>query len=255
MYLERHGTGPRRFLGLHGWSGDHTTFDPLLPHLPPEVGLFTPDLPGCGRSPAPREWRLKAVAEEIAALIRELANPELTVVGNCSGGLLGLCAALQLLDNGAGAAIERMVLIDPLAYWPWYFRVFASDAIGRYAYACAFENPVGRWLVNACLAGRRKAETNLTEGFDVVCSAVTRGYLRILREIEGPEQFAKIDVLIEIVHGEHTFEAVRKSTAVYRRIWPQAEVTEVPEAGHLPLVESPAAVARVLFGRELCEAV
>lgn len=256
MHVERYGCGPQRALGLHGWSGDHTTFEPLLAYLPSHTSLYAPDLPGCGRSPAPAEWRLECVADEIARLMEELAGPRVTLIGNCSGGLLGLCATLRLMERAAAEdLIERIVLIDPLAYWPWYFRVFASKKIGRFAYACSFANPAGRWVVNLCLANRRQAGTNLTEGFQNVSGAVLRAYLDILGEIEGPEKFKGIGVPITILHGEHTFGSVRRSAGIYRGIWPQAKVIEVTGAGHLPLIEAPEAVADALFGRSLCRAV
>lgn len=252
MYVERYGQGPQRILGLHGWSGDHRTFAPLLPHLPSEVSLFAPDLPGCGRSPAPKEWRLAAVAEEIAELMEELAEPAITLLGNCSGGLLGLWALKRLQQRGREPGLERIVLIDPLAYWPWYFRVFTSETIGRYAYACSFQNPMGRWLVNASLSRRRNKKTDLTEGLDSIPARVTLAYLRMLREIPGPEAFAAIEIPITILHGEKTFASVRKSAAVYQRLWPQAEVIEVAGAGHLPLAETPSAVMQVLQRRQAC---
>lgn len=254
MYVERYGTGERRFLGLHGWSGDHTTFDPLLPFVPPDASLFAADLPGCGRSPAPAEWSLARVGEEIAATIRRLAEPSLTLVGNCSGGLLGLCAVRLLAEAGQGDKVGRLVLIDPFAYWPWYFRVFASPAIGRYAYATTFANPLGRRIVNAALARKRKDGTDLTEGFDTVSPSVVLAHLRILREIGGPEQFAAVRAPVHIVHGERTFAAVRRSIGIFRRIWPHLAVTELGGAGHVPLREAPAQAAAIIFGGEACRA-
>ncbi len=252
MYVERHGTGERRFLGLHGWSGDHTTFDPLLPFMPPDASLFAADLPGCGRSPIPAEWRLAPVAEEIASAIRRLAEPSLTLVGNCSGGLLGLYAVRLLAEADEGHKVDRIVLIDPFAYWTWYFKVFASPAIGRYAYATAFANPLGRRIVNAALAKKRMDETDLTEGFDAVSPTVTLAHLRILREIDGPEQFAAVRAPVHIVHGERTFTAVRRSIGIFRRIWPHLTVTELGGAGHVPLREAPAQAAAIIFGGEAC---
>jgi pimeloyl-ACP methyl ester carboxylesterase len=255
MHVERHGGGPRRFLGLHGWSGDHRTFDPLIPHLPADASLFAPDLPGCGRTPPPQDWRIETISEELARLIRELADPVITVIGNSSGAILALCAALRLTQAGAAATIDRLVLIDPLAYWPWYFRVFVSDRIGHYAYACSFGNPAGRWLVNAALAGKRTGDTHLTEGFTAVSAAVALSYLRMFRSVPSLEQFRPIQAEVEILCGERTFAAVRKSAARYQQIWPQARVYEIPGSGHLPLKEAPAAVAGRVFGRELCKAI
>lgn len=248
MHVERHGTGPRVFLGLHGWSGDHRTFDPLVPHLPADATLHAPDLPGCGATPPPKSWRLDAVAGELAELVRELAPPPLTLIGNCSGALLGLAAAMRLLASGEISRLERLVLIDPFAYWPWYFRVFVSESIGPYAFAAAFGNPVGRWVVNAALAANRRPETNLTEGFTARSAGIARAYLRLLAEIQGPEQFAPLALPIDILHGERTFGAVRRSARIFAGVWPQARVRVIPGAGHLPILEAPETVARYAFG-------
>jgi len=252
MYVERYGDGPYRFLGLHGWNGVHHTFEPLVAHLSAGVSFYAPDLPGCGRSAPPAQWRLEAVAAEISALIVELARPDLTLVGNCSGGLLGLCAALRLEESSGRCPIKRAVLIDPLAYWPWYFRIFLSPAIGKYAYLTSFENPFGRRLVNLILAGKRQPGTDLAAGFSSVSSQVTLAYLRMLKEIEGPERFSSLRFPIDIVYGERTFDSVRKSACIFRRIWPQARLTELPQAGHLPLLEAPEAVAQIIMEKQPC---
>jgi pimeloyl-ACP methyl ester carboxylesterase len=243
MYVERYGSGRQRWLGLHGWSGDHRTFEPLLPYLPEGVTLYAPDLPGCGRSPAPQQWRLAAVTRELVALVGRLTPPPLTVIGNCSGALLGLCLARELCAGGQAERIERLVLIDPFAYWPWYFRVFASETIGPYALACSFGNPLGRRLVNLALAGKRRRQTDLTEGFAGLSPDVPRAWLRMLREIRSPEEFACLRLPIRVLHGERTFAAVRRSLRLFRPLWPQLECRPIAGAGHLPLKEAPQAVA------------
>lgn len=247
MHVERHGSGSRIFLGLHGWSGDHRTFDPLAPYLPPEATLYAPDLPGCGATPEPTCWTLEAVAGELVDLVRELARPSLTLIGSCSGALLGLEAAMRLLEAGESARLERLVLIDPFGYWPWYFRVFVSERIGRYAFAVSFANPLGRWVVNAALAARRRPETDLTEGFAGCRASTALSYLRLLGAIQSPEQFAPLRLPIDILHGEKTFRAVRRSAQIFARLWPQARIHVIAGAGHLPILEAPALVARYAF--------
>jgi len=243
MYVERYGSGPRPWLGLHGWSGDHRTFEPLARYLPDGVSLYAPDLPGCGKSPPPRRWTLASVLEEIRGLVARLTPPPLVVIGNCSGAVLALSLAQQLSRQARSTTIERLVLIDPFAYWPWYFRVFASPAIGRYAFACSFGNPVSRRLINLALASKRRPDTNLTEGFARVSADAALAWLRILGEIESVHAFADLELPVRILHGASTFAAVRRSLAVFRGLWPQLEVCVIQDAGHLPLREAPQQVA------------
>jgi len=95
MHVECYGSGSRIYFGLHGWSGDHATFAPLTRYLPAGVALYSADLPGYGRSPAPRRWELAEITDEIASAISGVDSP-VTVIGNCSGAVFALLAAERL---------------------------------------------------------------------------------------------------------------------------------------------------------------
>lgn len=246
MHLERYGSGAQVYFGLHGWSGDHSTFAPLLHHLPADVSLYSTDLPGCGKSPAAQHWTLAAITDEIVTAIASTATTPVTLIGNCSGALLGLLAAQQLADK-----IRRLILIDPFAYWPWYFKVFVAPGWGKYAYYSTFANPVGRWLTNRSLTNKRTEETHLTQSFAAVNHEAVHRYLTLLTGIDGIAQFSQMRMPIDIVYGARTFSAVKKSVALWRTIWPQARCWELPEAGHLPLEEATVQLSEIIFGRAL----
>jgi pimeloyl-ACP methyl ester carboxylesterase len=252
MHVERFGSGKTIYYCLHGWNGDHRTFLPLVPYLPANARLVAPDLPGCGRSPAPARWAPEEVTGAIARSIVQEGEAPVVVIGNCSGGLLALAAALLLEESGFSEAIGRMVLIDPFAYWPWYFRVFLSKGWGRYAYAATFANPLGRWLTNLALRSKRRAETDLTEGFASADHEVLLRYLNLLRELGPIERFRSFRMPIDLVHGERTFQAVRRSIAAWKRIWPQAAVWSLPQAGHLPIREAARDLSKIIFGGDAC---
>lgn len=247
MYVERNGTGAKAYFGLHGWSGDHRTFAPLAAHLPAHVSLYSADLPGCGSSRAPRNWNTEVISDEIAAAISAVARShrQVTLIGNCSGALLGLLAAKKVSEQ-----IHRLVLIDPFAYWPWYFRVFVAKSFGRYAYGATFTNPLGRWLTNQSLRRHRTSETDLTDSFGTVNHEVTYRYLVLLAEINGLETFKDLRMPVDIVYGEKSFGAVKKSVAMWRSIWPQARARMLEGAGHLPILEATEQLASIVFERE-----
>ena len=244
MHLERYGSGPNLYFGLHGWSGSCATFAPLVSALPADATLYGADLPGCGKSPAPRRWDLSTVTDEIAESIASIAETPVTVIGNCSGALLGLLAARKLEGK-----VGRLVLIDPFAYWPWYFRVFVAKSFGRYAYSSTFANPLGRWLTNRSLKGKRTAATNLTESFARVDHDAIYHYLLLLAEIGGIKQFGGLKLPIEIVYGSRTFGAIRKSVDRWQSLWPHARCWELAGAGHLPIVEAAPQLGEIIFGK------
>jgi len=242
VFIKSEGEGARVFVGLHGWSGDHRTFAPLVRYLPPDATLLSVDLPGYGRSSPPRHWTLIDLANEIAVEIERLDRSMVTLIGNCSGAILGLIALPQIADR-----IGRIVMIDPFAYLPWYFKVFISPPIGKYAYYTTFANPVGRWITNLSLRSHRAEETNLTGSFCNVNHEVSYNYLRLLSEIDSIGEFAGIRHPIDIVYGEHTFAAVKRSVAMWRSIWPQSQEFELAGAGHLPIKEATEGLSKIIF--------
>jgi pimeloyl-ACP methyl ester carboxylesterase len=231
------------YLGLHGWSGDHTTFSPLIPYLPEDATLFSVDLPGYGASPPPAEWTIEILTAELVAVVEALPAERMTIVGNCSGAILALLAAPQI-----EARIERLVLIDPFAYVPWYFRVFVESWWGRYAYYTAFANPLGRWIANLSLRGHRAGETDLTASFREVDHGVSYRYLRLLCDIDGITSFAWLRKPIDILYGARTFGAIKESVKRWQGIWPQAHAHELAGAGQLPILEATGQLARIVFG-------
>lgn len=242
MFIKRYGSGPRVFVGLHGWSGNHRTFAPLAPYVPDGVTLYAPDLPGYGKTPPPRQWTLENVTEAIVQGLQQVDTPVFTLIGNCSGAILGLLAAQCLIDR-----IPRLVLIDPFAYIPWYFRVFLSGRWGRYTYMSTFANPVGRWLTNTALRHHRTERTDLTDSFAVIDHTVTYGYLKMFATLEGIDRFGVFTIPIDIAYGERTFGAIRRSLPRWRHIWPHARCWEMKGAGHLPIMEATEQVARIAF--------
>ncbi|MFN9741328.1 MAG: alpha/beta fold hydrolase [Acidobacteriota bacterium] len=243
MFSRVFGEGDRTYFGIHGWSGTHETFLPLLTDLPEDIRFISVDLPGHGRSRWVGSPDLPAIADEVA---REMEKVEsFTLVGNCSGALIGL-AALEARPH-LQSRVERMVLIDPFAFTPWYFGIFVFPVLGRLFYHSTFANPLGRWLTNLSLRGKRSEETDLTHSFQRVDHQVSYRYLELLTSIGSIERWSGMLIDTDIVHGERTFGAIRESIGMWRGIWPHIRIHELPAAGHLPILEATEDVRQILF--------
>jgi pimeloyl-ACP methyl ester carboxylesterase len=242
VFVERYGRGERSYFALHGWGGGRQTFAPLAPFVPEDASLYSADLPGCGDSPAPREWALDEVVLEIVEAVRESTVGRVTLVGNCGGGAYALLVAERL-----GGRVGRVVMIDPFAYLPRYFRLFLAGEFGRRAYHATFANPLGRWLTNQSLRGRREAESDLTASFAAADHEAARRHLALFDEMGGVERLRGFDAPVEIVYGEKTFGAVRRSLALWLDVLPRARVVELRGAGHLPIEEATGRVAEIIF--------
>lgn len=244
MFVERYGQGERLFFGLHGWSGDHTTFAPLRKFLPAAATILSPDLPGYGQSPPPREWTLRALADEVAAEI-EMLDSSITAIGNCSGALL-ILSAMELRPE-LQERVRRLVMIDPFAYLPAYFKLFVTPPFGRYAYLSTFANPLGRWITNLSLKGHRTEASDLTGSFRGVDHTVSYRYLELLAGIDSIRRWASIRPPVDIVYGRRSFGAIKRSVEMWRGIWPHARTFELPGAGHLPILEATEELSRIVF--------
>ncbi len=242
MYVKLEGTGNRTFIGIHGWAGNHRTFRRLMAYRPEDVSFYSPDLPGYGESPPPSLWTFDAVADELGVFVQERAKSPVTLVGNCGGALFALAVAKKL-----PSLVNRVVLIDPFAYAPLYFRIFTWGTFGRYAYMSTFANPLGRWFTNSALRNKRSSETNLTAAFGKVNHDVAHRYIGMMCRLGNIECFRGLPVPADIVYGEKTFKAVRAALPLWRATLPNAAFHELKGAGHEPIREATEALANVIF--------
>ncbi|MGM0557087.1 MAG: alpha/beta fold hydrolase [Myxococcota bacterium] len=237
------GQGDRLFVGLHGWNGSWETFEPLVPHMPDDARLVSLDLPGYGDSPQPANWTLDAVADAILETIEAIAPGEpFTLVGSCSGAVVGL-----YVGRHAKARMERFVILEPFAYVPIYLRILVFPFFGRLFYWTAFANPVGRWIANTALAGKRKDDTDMMASFSQGSPWVPHRYLQLFDSIPGAQSFASLSMPKTMIVGEYTFDAVRDSVRIWSDLWGECEVEQLPDTGHLILDESPQAVSYLIF--------
>lgn len=242
MFVKKYGNGKRIFAGFHGWSGDHRTFEPLMKYLPENSSFYSFDLPGAGKSPAPERWTRENIEKILQESLQSIELEQITLVGNCSGAILSLLIAKQDAEK-----ITRLVLIDPFAYLPWYFSIFLNKYFGKKTYMLTFANKFGRAITNSVLKYRRTKKSNLTNSFTSVNHNTVYEYLKLLSSMGKPEQFGGLNQPIDIIYGRKTFRAVKKSINIWKEIFPNAIAHELPEAGHLPIEESPYKLSNIIF--------
>jgi pimeloyl-ACP methyl ester carboxylesterase len=85
LAYERSGSGSSVVL-LHGWPGDHTDWDQLVPRLTDVADVLAPDLRGFGQSDKyeadPEEiYSARGQARAVAALMVELGLKDAVVAG------------------------------------------------------------------------------------------------------------------------------------------------------------------------------
>jgi pimeloyl-ACP methyl ester carboxylesterase len=230
-------------VAFHGWGGDHREFAPLAARLPDDALLLSADLPGYGRTPKPARWDLEEMMDSMDREISALHPTDLTLVGFCSGAIVALLLAQRIPDR-----VRRIVMIDPFAYLPWYFRIFVAGEFGRRAYRFTFAHPFGRALTTRILRRRQATDDDFMGAFSRVDHETTQEWLRLLHNVGGVDRFAGLRLPIDIAFGERTFAAVRKSVGRYQALWPQAVPHPLRNVGHLPIVRGAKQLAPIVFG-------
>lgn len=245
MYAREYGRGDRLFIAFHGWGGTHRDFVMLASRLPADARLLSFDLPGYGDSPEPEKWNLEAIAVDLEyELERRIGCWTGTLIGFCSGGLFPL-----LLARRKPESVSRVVMIDPFAYVPWYFRLFLWGEFGRRAYATTFQTGAGRAVTNMVFRWTQKQDVDFTASFRDIDHTVVRNYLKLFNLIDM-RQFCDLHMPIDLLYGESTFAEVRKSVEWYCRLWPHARKSTLCGVGHLPLVKGARQLAAAIFTQE-----
>jgi pimeloyl-ACP methyl ester carboxylesterase len=114
LAYERHGTGGRSVILLHGWPGDHTDFRHVVPLLGKDLDVVVPDLRGFGHSDKHRGdpghgYGAAAQARSIVALIEQLGLRRPVVGGYDIGSRIA-----QTLAKDHPEVVKHLVLSPPL---------------------------------------------------------------------------------------------------------------------------------------------
>jgi len=243
IHIVEYGSGEQILVAIHGWGGDHRTFEPLTDYLSARWTLVLLDLPGYGNSPLVEPFSIEHVAEKVKLVIERYPSP-VQMIGSCSGAVVALEVAHQ-----APESVERIIALDLFAYMPWYFRLFTVGMVGELAYRLTFDSRLGRSILNRMLRSRRSEHTDLMGSFADKSSEVTLKYLSALASLGGPYRYHCLPVDVELVYGARTFRAVRKSVGLWKQVFPRLIIHQVEHAGHLIVDEAPREVAAIIEGQ------
>lgn len=156
-------------LVLHGFTGTHRSWNPILHQLSASYWVVMPDLPGHGASSIPddaRELSMEHTAHRLAQLLDALSIDKVAVIGYSMGGRLALhmawlrqerlwALALESASPGIRDAKDREArrrqdaeLADQIETrgLPWFIEHWNSQPLFRFQSATlqAFENQIRR---------------------------------------------------------------------------------------------------------------
>ncbi len=221
---------------IHGAGGTRLHWPPTMRRLP-GADVYALDLPGHGDAPGPGRATIAGYRQAVVDWMQALELPPAVVIGHSMGGALALALALD-----APARVAGIVLVGTgarLRVHPLLLEATASDGVPMETLATLVS-----WWYSAdasprlrVLASRGLAATNASvlhddflacDGFDVM------------------DRLGTIDRPALVVVGEDDPMTPVKYARFLAEKLPGARLEIIPGAGHMVMLEQPAAVERVL---------
>jgi pimeloyl-ACP methyl ester carboxylesterase len=229
----RHGRGVPLVL-LHGYPLDHSIWEPLLPLLENDFDVILPDLRGFGQSQAAgQDYAISDFAMDVAVLLDHLKIEKATVVGHSMGGYAALAFARAYPGRLAGLGlVSSQVLADT-----------PEGKAGRYKKAQAIlatgvrEEAEG---MSAKLTVRPDLQALLKELILEQSPVGLAGALHAMAERpDSTPLLSGFALPFILVHGQADALIPIERARSVKAALPGAHLTEIPDAGHMPMIEVP----------------
>jgi pimeloyl-ACP methyl ester carboxylesterase len=258
-------TGPAdgpTILLVHGLGDEADSWRYLVPDLA-DGRLLIPDLPGFGRSSLPkRPLSPPFLASVLLELLELLEVPPVLLIGSSLGGLLCQQIALTRPERAAGLVLLDGTIVASAQALNLTLLLFMIPGIGEWLYTRLRRDPQAAYDTLRPYYADLEAMPQADREFlfqrvnqRVWSNRQRRAYFSVLRQMARwtprqqkalPELLGRCQVPTLALWGgsDHivSIEAARKLV----ELQPGARLVILPEAGHLPHQEQPAAVLEAI---------
>ncbi len=262
LHLARRGQGPALVL-MHGYTGRGSDLDGLASACAAEFEVLAPDLPGHGVSAArvlEHGYDFDACLDDLVATLESTGHRRAHWLGYSMGARLALGCAVRHPERVASLVLigGRAGIEEPGERTA---RFRADAALALRIESGGIESFVDEWLAQplfdsqrclgeAFFAAQRRAR--LDNDARALAAA-----LRVLGPATQPPlhaALADVRVPVLLVAGALDHKFVALAHALAARL-PQAELCEIPNAGHAVHLEQPEALERAVhdFLRRTCD--
>ncbi len=241
---------------IHGWASSWYALSPLLPHLSQRHRCLAVNLPGYGSSPPmPGRATIPDYADLITALIQQVTDKPVVLVGHSMGGMISLTIALKNPE-----LVERMVLLCPTISGKLSYLINLTltpfVAMERFALTRTlvnvFEPMMGitdSLLRTPLFADRTGISTEDYERIKADTRHRDQGRIRAecftaMRNNDLRGKLAPLKIPSLVIWGMEDNVVPLRDASVVAREWPDADLRIIPNAGHWPQFETAAITER-----------
>ncbi len=237
------GSGDHHVIALHGWFGSARGWGPLPDYLDQQAFSYVfPDLRGYGgRQDVPGDFTMEEAATDALALADDLGWDRFSLLGHSMSG-----QAIQHVLLAAPDRVRLLVALNPVpatgvpfddAGWA----LFSGAATARQNRAAIINMSTGSRLSPAFI------DHVVQHSVDNSSQQAFGRYLESWARHDFSGRVRGNPAPVKVIVGEHD---PALSADVMRQTWlalyPNAELEVLANAGHYPMMETPAALARVM---------
>jgi len=234
-------------VGIHGFGGDKETWLFMAALTARSRGIVGIDLPGHGRSDDVPESRA-SIRHHAEAVVRTLDHASIDraiICGNSLGGGVALRLAASWPDRIAGivlvASVGRDVHAGSAVAWARGDNPLiphADDIDAFIKLTLERPPPVGRAVIRYVVTQRVRRADALHRMF--------RGFVHAGGDAGVPSDVAHITCPALVIHGEQDRIIDKRTSEDLARALPRAELALLRGVGHVPQLEAPRAVTRLV---------
>jgi pimeloyl-ACP methyl ester carboxylesterase len=241
LYYETHGEGTP-VIFLHGFPFDHTIWRPLVEPLQGQARLILPDLRGFGESPASGDvYSMRLLAEDLVRLMDRLEIDRAVLVGHSMGGYVSMAFAQAYPNRLLGLGlVATQAAADPPERRQSRYKT--AEAVAHKGARVVASN-----MVNT-LTPRRELIEPITQ---LILKAQPAGVVGALKGMaERPDltgALSNITVPAVVLYGASDQIVSRDRVETMAQMLPKGWLVEIPNAGHMLMMEEPQVVAAHLL--------
>jgi pyruvate dehydrogenase E2 component (dihydrolipoamide acetyltransferase) len=237
---------------INGLCGTHKDLLPFAQGLSSSHFVIIPDLPGWGASPRLKEeLTLKHYAQFLLALVDHLELKKVHVLGHCMGSCLGI-----ELTHLAPERVKTLTLVStPYLEGNFIQKIFVLCTHWEkkvpmfYSFLYFWRNKVISFISGLLILKYKSFKKIWRENVKAINTKVDTEIFKENWRSLMDFNFNKIKDLhlpIHLIYGSQDIMIEKKYAYGISRLVPHAALEFIPEAGHLPPVETPGTLVTVV---------
>jgi 3-oxoadipate enol-lactonase len=218
-------------------------WDGVVEELGTRYRIVRYDLRGHGRSPTPPgPYAIGELGADVIALLDELGVERANLVGSSIGGMAAMRVAAHAPER-----VDKLILIGTSAHLgparSWIDRARTVLAAGTRAVS---ETVVGRWVTEDYAAGHPDAMARYGAMFDATDPTAYAGCCLAIAAMDQTWDLPRIGAPTLVIVGSDDRATPREHAEAIAERVPDARVATIEGTAHLPSLERPEEVVRLV---------